>query len=434
MKHLDQLRARVKTLDTLMEAFLAKVDKGDALTPAEIAENDAHVTEMESLISQIRSIEGASRARGLALSNAERAPATPKKVEVDPTKAFDTLGTFLQAVAKDAMNGSRDRDPRLVWERATGASEAVPSEGGFLVQNDISLELFNLMHEQGEVIGRCRRIPLSANSNGIKLPTIDETSRANGSRWGGVRAYWADEGDTVTASKPKLGAIDLKLNKLMALGYATDELLADAAAMEAIFRMAFLEELLFKVEDGVIRGSGAGQMLGLLNSGALISVTPDSGQPATQIRSDNVLNMMNRLAPRSRRNAVWLINQDLEPQLWKLQMGTDGAATLLYRPPGVTSDASGSALGTLLSRPVIPIEQAASIGTVGDIMLVDLSNYLTIDKGGMNWQQSMHVRFIYDEMTFKVTYRVDGQPAWKQPLTPANGSNTVSPFVALGTR
>jgi hypothetical protein len=30
--------------------------------------------------------------------------------------------------------------------------------------------------------------------------------------------------------------------------------------------------------------------------------------------------------------------------------------------------------------------------------------------------------------------KVDGQPLWASPLTPAQGNNTVSPFITLQTR
>ena len=56
------------------------------------------------------------------------------------------------------------------------------------------------------------------------------------------------------------------------------------------------------------------------------------------------------------------------------------------------------------------------------------------DKGGAQTAQSLHVRFLYDETALRVTYRVDGQPLWKQTVTPYKGANARSPFVMLNTR
>jgi len=80
------------------------------------------------------------------------------------------------------------------------------------------------------------------------------------------------------------------------------------------------------------------------------------------------------------------------------------------------------------------IEQAETLGTVGDIILADLSEYMLIDKGGIKQAASIHVRFLYDEMTFRWTYRLDGQPIRNSALTPYKGSNTRSPFITLATR
>jgi HK97 family phage major capsid protein len=96
---------------------------------------------------------------------------------------------------------------------------------------------------------------------------------------------------------------------------------------------------------------------------------------------------------------------------------------------------SGAPYGTLFGRPVLEIEQTATLGTVGDVVLADLSQYLMIEKGGMESASSIHVKFTTDETAFRFVMRVDGQPAWNQYLTPASGStNYLSPFIALATR
>jgi HK97 family phage major capsid protein len=284
----------------------------------------------------------------------------------------------------------------------------------------------------GEVVSRVRRVPISTNANSIKLPAVDETSRVDGSRWGGVRAYWANEADTVTASRPKFRTIDLTLEKLMAIGYATEELLQDASALESVMMQAFAEEMSFKAEDAIINGDGSGKPLGVLNSGAVVSVAAESGQAVSTVVTQNILNMWSRLPIRARRSAVWYINQDVEKQLYALTLGSGTAVVLLYTPPGVNGN--NSPYGLLMGRPVIPVEYCATLGTAGDIILMDPQSYVMADKGGVAAAQSMHVRFLYDEMTFRFTYRLDGQPIWRTALTPFKGANTLSPYITLAAR
>ncbi len=85
-------------------------------------------------------------------------------------------------------------------------------------------------------------------------------------------------------------------------------------------------------------------------------------------------------------------------------------------------------------RPVVETEFNATLGTIGDIVLADMGEYLFWEKGGIQSAMSIHVEFLTDQTVWRFVYRADGKPSIASPLTPANGTNTVSPFVALATR
>jgi HK97 family phage major capsid protein len=281
-------------------------------------------------------------------------------------------------------------------------------------------------YETGILASKVKKIPISGNANGLKINSVDEESRANGSRWGGVQTYWENEADQMSSSKPKFRQMELSLKKLTGLCYATDELLQDAAALESVIKEAFAEEFGFKIDDSILNGNGGGQPLGILNSSALVTVAKEANQ-TDKITVENLIKMWNRLWSRSRANSVWYINQELEPYLYTLKLGDKP----VYIPAGGLSE---KPYGTLFGRPVVPLEQCNAAGEAGDIILADIGQYLLIDKGGINQASSIHVRFLYDENVFRFIYRVDGQPIWNRPLTPYKGSSTVSPFVALAKR
>lgn len=356
---------------------------------------------------------------------------------IDPVKEFRTFGEQLTAVVRAGRSG--EIDPRLLHLRAiSGASEIVPSDGGFLVQTDFASEIVQRSYEMGQILSRCRRIPLSANSNGLKIPAIDESSRATGSRWGGVQVYRTNEGGDLTAKKPKFRLMELSLKKLTGLAYATDELLQDASALESIFSQAFQEELTFTMENEIVNGSGAGEMLGVMNSGALVSVAKETSQVAATFVAENAMKMWARLWSRSRANAVWFINQDVEPQLYQMNIkiknvaGTENVGGApVYMPAGGLSQ---SPYGSIFGRPVVPVEYCQTLGTKGDVILADMSQYVTIEKGGVQSASSIHVRFLNDEQTFRWVVRNDGQPTWHLPLTPFKGTATLSPFVSCDVR
>jgi len=356
---------------------------------------------------------------------------TPGDTKIEVTldegdREFKSFGEQLRAVVIAAQEGPVD--PRL---KATGLSEGVPSDGGYLVRTDFATELLTRVYETGQVASRCKKIGISANANGLKMFGIDETSRATGSRWGGVQAYWLSEGGTKTPTDPKFRMMELGLKKLIGLYYATDELLQDASALESVVKQAFTEEFAFRVDDAIINGTGVGQPLGILNSGCLVSVTQETNQAIDTLLAENIVKMHARMWARSRANAVWFINQDVEPELHTMSFASGTAGIAVYMP---ANGLSGSPYSTLYGRPVVPIEQCATVGDVGDVIFADFSQYVLIDKGSMQSASSIHVKFLTDETAFRFVYRVDGQPLWASKLTPYKGSNTLSPFVVVETR
>ena len=349
------------------------------------------------------------------------------KAEVVKAAAW---GEFLQAVYRASVG--QGTDPRLLYQAAAqGAGEAMPADGGFLVGMDMADDI-RLRMLTGEVLSRVNRIPLSSGANSIAINMVDESSRATGSRFGGVQGYWVGEGVAPTASKPTFWRYKLELNKVGALGYATEELLADAVALGSIFPEAFAEELRFLVEDAIVNGTGVGQPLGVVGHAAVPSVAKETNQGATTVVYENALKMWSRMPARLRANAVWHVNQEVEPQLALMTMVVGTGGVPVYLPPG---GASADPFARLFTRPIVPLEYCAALGTVGDIFLANWNEYGYADKGGVQQNESMHVAFTTGEMAFRAFYRCDGRLKWRTALTPYKGtSNTLGPVVTLATR
>lgn len=391
------------------------------------------------IIELIKAEEREAKVAGL---EAKARPAPAKQDVVEPTtgklatkekkeaKPFESFGEFLQSVRSSAVEGNSVDSRLLEIRAATGLGESIPSDGGYLVQKDFIADIMQRVYETGVLASRCMRMPVSGN--GIRMPANAETSRATGSRLGGIQAYWAGEGDQKTASKPSFRIMEMNLQKLVGLAYVTDEMLADAPFIGRYLQQGFGQEFGFQLDDAIFRGDGVGKPLGIINSPSLVNVAIESGPQTTDtIVTANIVKMRARLWARSRANAVWLYNQDVEPQLHQLTLGAAGSNLAVYLPGG---SLAGRPYDTIMGIPSLAIEQAATLGDANDINLFDLSQYMLIEKGGLQADVSMHVRFIYDESTFRFVMRVNGQPLWDVPLTPYKGSATQSPFIGLATR
>lgn len=349
-------------------------------------------------------------------------------------RPFRSFGEQLLAVYRSAKN-PHQADKRLLEldKRAVatnGMSEGVGADGGFLLQDDYSSELLRNAVETGLIAPRCRRMPTTPGSTGIQFPVIQETSRVEGSRWGGVQVYRANEAAAATAKKAKFGLERMGFEKLIGMFVATDELLSDATFLAAWMSAAFQEEFACKIDTEVVRGTGVGQMKGILNAGCLVSVAKETSQAAATIVGMNVVKMFARLFARSQANAVWLANQDCFPQIATLTITKDKSDIPLYSPPNLIA---GQTLGSILGRPVIYVEQCSTAGTQGDLILADLSRYMIIEKDPQQ-ASSIHVYFDTEQTAYRFSVRNNGQPMLKQAITPMNGSNTLTDFVVLDTR
>ncbi len=353
-------------------------------------------------------------------------------VHLDQGEApFRTLGEQLQCVAQAGANPWREPDPRLLQVRAqaAGGSEKVPSDGGFLVDPQFSRQIVERMYQVGEIYRRCLEIPIT--TNGLKFPQFAETSRVNGSRLGGVQCFTEDEAVALVATKPSFELSELVPKKITGLLYVTDELSMDSEALATWATYAFSLELMFTLENLIINGTGAGQVLGVMNAPALKSVAIQTGQATGGVVNQNIIDMLSSLWAPSRKTAIWLYNKGLLDSLLKLStiVGAAGSQSNLWQFQ--LDDAGSDRLGGI---PIFPCEYCQAPGTSGDVLLADFSRYLIAMREKLRGEVSIHVLFTSDQSVFKFVMRCNGQPIDLAPVTPLHGSVQTSPFVSLASR
>lgn len=442
MPTLEALKNQLGALQTRREELKPGREAG-TLSEAEAKEYGDILAKQKATLAQIREAQDEEAVDGYVSASA---PAPRGVVEVHNVadESPYALGEFLQDVAYSALN-PRHRSQRLEMHQkrntdiikrefrgaASGLNELVPSEGGFLVGTDYAPGIIQKTYANSQLAPRCMRYTASANSNGVKMNAVDETSRADGSRHGGVRGYWLAEAGSLTGTKPKFRQMELSLHKLGALYYATDELIQDAALLGSVAEAAVSDELAFKLQAAIFSGDGAGKPYGILSANCVVEVAKETGQTADTIVFENVVKMYSRMWAPSRPNAIWVANDEIIPQLMGMNLATGTGGVPVWLPAG---GISGQPFDTLFGKPIIYIEQAEALGDDGDLMFCDFSQYVLLDKGGVQQAASMHVQFTTDEMVFRFIYRVDGQPTWNSALTPYKGAGTKSPFVKLADR
>lgn len=341
-------------------------------------------------------------------------------------EAFDTCA-YLNSIWKDQTKPEYLEQRAQLQKIRNDYGSVVPSDGGYLIPETLRSELLRVALETAIIRPRARTIPMETLR--VPFPTVDSTSNAS-SVHGGVIGYWAEESAALTESQATFGRVVLQANKLTTYCEAPNELMQDSIISFAAFINQIFPEAIAWFEDkAFFSGTGVGEPLGFLNAGAAVSVTKETGQPATTIVWQNILKMYARMLPTSLGRAVWIANIDTFPELMQmgLAVGTGGAPVML----------GNGQLGppmTMLGRPVIFTEKASTVGAAGDINFVDLAYYLIGDRQVATGAVSDHYKFANDQTAFRFTQRVDGRPWINNAITPNVGSSTLSPFVKIAVR
>jgi HK97 family phage major capsid protein len=340
-------------------------------------------------------------------------------------KEFKGSGDYFKAIWHHT-NADSTQQAKLARVR-NAFSSTVPSEGGFLIPESLRADLLAVALETAIVRPRAMVVPMETLR--VPFPAIDETSHAS-SLFGGIVAYWTEEGGALTDVAASFGRVVLEAKKLTAYCAVPNELISDSlTSFQAFIDEKLPEAIAFYEDYAFARGAGVGEPLGFINCPAAVSVTAESGQPTATIVWENIVKMYARMLPSSLGRAVWIASIDTFPELatMALSVGTGGSAIWLNNgqvgPPM-----------TILGRPVIFTEKVPSLGTTGDLAFVDLGYYLVGDRQVMSAMSSPHFKFQNDQTAFRVIERVDGRPWLQSAITPKNSGSTLSPFVQIATR
>jgi HK97 family phage major capsid protein len=425
-------------LDASAALIQAADDAGTDLSDEDLRTIEANRAEIERIGRQVSARQAAVVAQP-APGTARRTAAEPREGTGVRTVAaavrphagkgpYNSFGEFCVDIRAHAVSGSMP--DRLRAAATTFGGEGTGTDGGFAVPPDFRKDIWVKAMAEENLLGRCAQ--LVTGSNNITIPK-DETTPWDTTN--GIQVYWEAEAAAANQTKPQLSMSSIRLAKLMALVPVSDELLEDAPGLESWLRAKAPAKMAAKINTAIVSGTGVGQPLGILTSTttSAVSVAIEAGQAAATLLFPNIQKMWARMYAPCRRNAVWLINQDAEPQLNGMAF-LPGAASPVpaYLPQ---NGLSVEPYATLMGRPVVPIEACSTIGSQGDIILVDLQQYWAVTRGqDVKTDVSMHLFFDQGLMAFRFTFRLNGQPAWGQSIQPQNGTLTRSWAVTLDPR
>jgi len=422
--------------DKLFEAVKAIVTKGDT----------ASVEEKENLQTML---DDAKKLKGEALQLKsimddlkehmkpepevpEGRPAPVISPETKDLKPFDTkaFNEFVYAIWMQKAHGKKDT--RLHWfseESLEGQEHKamagnVGARGGFLIPTEFLPQLQAVLGEDTLVRRNATVIRMARRQ--IAIPVLDQTGALGVGlpNWfGGMRFYWADEGEEKTETEASFRRVNLVAKKLIGYTTASDELLDDSAISLGDFLtgpLGFTGGIAWMEDYSFLMGVGGGQPRGIINAPVTIAVTRSV---AGQINYIDCINMLQNFLPSAR--GRWAVTQSAMASLIQMQ-GPGGNPSYVWQP-----NAREGVPGYLFGMPIEWTEKVPRLGTRGDILLADYRYYLIGDRQATTIDSSQYPRWEFDETAWRCVHRCDGQPWLSAPLTYQDAVTQVSPFVVL---
>lgn len=372
--------------------------------------------------------------------------------ELETSEYASSLKQFVWATIKGEAVAKRDGDGELLEKmqalkgslakalqvkNAAAMSERVPSEGGFLVPENLRSEMLALSLEEEVMRPEATIFPM--DSLRVPIPSIDDTSHQS-NVYGGVSALWTAEGASLKATAPSFSRLVLQASKLTAFTQIPNELLQDSATpMDVWFRTFFPMAMAFFADQAFLVGDGVDQPEGLLKCPGAVTVDPAA---TGKIAFSDIVAMLARLWPPSLKRARWVCSPDALAQILQLVLSSGGTpvAPPLMLQNMLAIEAPGGSDGTgfnyrLFGMPLRVTEKVPypGSGTDGSLTLYDPTGYLIGDRQAMQVATSAEYAFANDEVSYRITQRMDGRGWQRTALTPANGSpSTLSMIVKLG--
>ena len=394
-------------------------DKDAAIADGYTAKANEIITRADALKKVLIAAEKADVAKEWNAGNGAGKGEVKKMNEKD-SGGFGDLGDFFSAVLKQSKGFRDDRLVMATKDMAEGAGVS----GGYMVPAGHANEVYSLAAERSIVEVRAHVFDIPGRD--ISLPALDQYGSVAGKPnfWGMVEMEWTDEGGQKPLTEPLFKEIKLVLHGLKGFAIVNDELLDDSnPSISAFLQGQLVGATSWWKDRSYLMGNGVGQPLGIVGApGTYTQVRVVAGA----FEYLDAVNMLSHFKPVN--GGCWILHQTVMPDVFAMQ---DPGNNYIWHPGSGLGGVAGPAPGTLLGYPVHFTENLPPLGTTGDVLLCDLSQYYIARNKGIVVDVSREHLFRTDKTCFRVVSRVDGQPAVQATILLADGATQMSPFVEL---
>lgn len=318
-------------------------------------------------------------------------------------------------------------------------AEGVGSTGGYTLPIQFNMELMRLAAEESFLRQRVRNVPMTTRE--VLIPTLDQTgttpAAGQSEFFGGIYWQWEPEGSnyqTNAQTQPGFRQVQLTARDLVGIVIASNQLLADnAVGLDTVLTTIFKEAAAWAYDYWILRGNGASQPLGMINSPCAYT---QSFTTTGKFLFPDVLAMRSHMVESSSEGCVWIMHQSVMPSLYGMTNNATNSGLLVWLDPyggdGKNMGPAARKPGALLmGDPVYFTEKLPALanGSLGSVIYTDPSKYLLGDRMAIQIEASQWPLFQFYQTMWRVIMRFDGTPLLTKPITLSDGSFQVSPVI-----
>lgn len=271
--------------------------------------------------------------------------------------------------------------------------EGVDSSGGYLVPDEWDTRILDGLQEENIM----RQLSNIITTEGLHKINIAGTTPS---------AAWVDEGESLTFTDTTFSQITLDAHKLHVGVKVTNELLADNKYnLEDYLIDQFVKALSNAEEDAFLNGAATetGKPTGLFPSAmADTDIVVTTATTDTKIAADDIINLIYKLKRPYRRNAVFIMNDQIIAQIRMLK---DANLGYIWQPSNVAGEPD-----RLFGYPIYTSAYApTAVRGAGVIAFGEISRgYLIADRGSRTFRELRELFMANDMTGFLMMERVDG--------------------------
>lgn len=327
-----------------------------------------------------------------------------------PASEFRSLDEFLFVVG---LGKSDRRLDDCYTEYRSEQSMGTGSKGGFMVPTQLLMEAKSKAAAPALVRPRATVIPAGSPPDAeILVNALDQNPTAGGTQqvFAGVNVYKVEEGGEKTETDYNLNQISLKPAEVAARITLTDKLLRNWTAGASLASSLLINAMGAFEDTQFLLGNGIGGPEGVIPANYSYKV---NRAVANQIAFADIKKMYGRFLGNPA-NAVWVASYAAYEYM--LNMVSDGSGNTNI----IRVDAVGAV--SMYGIPVVRHPRLSALGTRGDLILADFSEYLIKDGSGPivefgyasgQWERN--------KQSIKVTWNVDGRGWLTKPYKQEEG-------------